>query len=385
MARVLIITGILPVPAIEHKKTENDILLVTEDEVVSRYTNVSFKYIFVFPFANRLLARVSTKWRSYYELGKKSDFNLRGRNLVLLPVFLLPRRVFFRDLLIKVSLYIHRKRIGREIQEYQPTVLHAQNSDSDAFIARELSRKYNIPYIITLRGLTDTPDRLVKLNLDKAKSLIAISSKQIIDGEKVCENNITFIPHGVKESFYAFKHDRKDISVPIRLITVSRLLKLKNIDLVIRGLKKVKYDYIFDIYGDGPEKESLEQLIKNLGLENKIHLQGFINNDDLPYKLREYNLFIMPSYPESLGRVYFEAMASGLPIIACKNTGVDGIVTQGQEGFLIDHRSESEIVETLEIIGRDPFILREMGNKAMELAQKFQWAKISQSYYDLYK
>lgn len=385
MARVLIITGILPVSAIEHKKTENDILLVTEDEIVSKYPNVSFKYIFVFPFANRLLAKVSTKWKSYYELGKKSGFNLKGRNLILLPALLFPKRVFFRDLLIKVSLYIHRKRIKKEIQEYQPTVLHAQNSDTDAFIARELSRKYNIPYIVTLRGLTNTPDRLVKLNLKKAKSLIAISSKQILDGKKVSENNITFIPHGVKESFYAYNLRRKAIISPIRLITVSRLLKLKNIDLVIRALEKIKYDYIFDIYGDGPERESLEQLIKKFGLENKIHLQGFINNEDLPSKLREYNLFIMPSYPESLGRVYFEAMASGLPVIASKNTGVDGIITQGREGFLIDHQSESQIVEIFELIGLNPNILNEMGDNAMLLSQKYQWKSISKIYYDLYK
>jgi len=92
----------------------------------------------------------------------------------------------------------------------------------------------------------------------------------------------------------------------------------------------------------------------------------------------------MPSYPESLGRVYFEAMASGLPVIASKNTGIDGIIRHGREGFLIDHQSESEILEILELIGKDPNILRAMGNNAMELAQKFHWNNISKSYYDLY-
>ncbi|WP_333621383.1 glycosyltransferase [Sphingobacterium multivorum] len=382
MNKILIITGILPVPTIEHKKTENDILFVAEDEIVSRYANCSFRYFFVFPFANIILAKLSTKWNSYYELGKKDFFNLRGRNLLLLPVILLPKRLFFRDWLINVSLYINRKKIDKVIREYQPTVLHAQNSDSDAYIAKRLSEKYNIPYIVTLRGLTDNPDRLVRSNLNKAKSLIAISSKQLLDGEKVSGNSIKFIPHGVKESF--FIHKKELIIDQLRLIIVCRLLKLKNIDLVIRALQKINYDYVFDIYGDGPEKEYLEQMIKNLGLENRIHLCGFINNVDLPAKLQEYNLFIMPSYPESLGRVYFEAMASGLPVIASKNTGIDGIIRHGREGFLIDHQSESEILEILELIGKDPNILRAMGNNAMELAQKFHWNNISKSYYDLY-
>lgn len=385
MVRVLIITGILPVSAIEHKKTENDILLVTEDEIISRYPDFSFRYIFVFPYANKILAKLSSKWKSYFELSKRNSFSLRGRSIVLLPVLLLPKRVFFRNVLIKISLYMHRKRIEKVIIDYKPTILHAQNADTDAFIARELSKRYNIPYIVTLRGLNYAPDSKIKINLSKANSLIAISSKQIFEGEKLVNKEIMFIPHGVKNSFYADNSKRKEINYPIRLITVSRLLKLKNIDLVIRSLENVKYDYIFDIYGEGTEKEYLAQLIKKLGLENKIHLRGFINNSDLSVKFQEYDLFVMPSFPESLGRVYFEAMASGLPVIASKNTGIDGIITNEVEGFLIDHRSEKEMTTVLNLITSNPDLLIRLGDNARRLAQRYRWENISKMYYDLYK
>ena len=72
--KILVITGILPVSAIEYKKTENDILLVTEDEIKKRHKNISFQYIFTFPYANKLLAIISLKWKTYYKLKKRSFF-----------------------------------------------------------------------------------------------------------------------------------------------------------------------------------------------------------------------------------------------------------------------------------------------------------------------
>lgn len=385
MVRVLIITGILPVSAIEHKKIENDILLVTEDEIISRYSSFSFKYIFVFPYANKILASLTSKWKSYFELSKKTTFTLRGRSLILLPILILPKRVFFRNILVRISLYVHRKRIDELIRDFRPTVLHAQNADTDAFIARKISEKYNIPFIVTLRGLNSNPDSKIKKNLIKANSLIAISSKQIIDGKKLTNKDIIFVPHGVKSSFYQNNLEREFSAYPIRFITVSRLLKLKNIDLVIRCLSEVKFDYIFDIFGEGAEYKNLENLIVKLGLEHKIRLRGFLENSVLPIKFQQYDLFVMPSYPESLGRVYFEAMASGLPVIASKNTGIDGIIKNGIEGFLINHQVENEMAKIFELIGNKPEILKKLGQNARELADDYKWENISKLYHDLYK
>src|SRR5690606_19966715 len=243
MAKVLIIAGILPVSAIEYKKTENDILLVTEDEIKSSHQNISFKYMFTFPYANKILSRISLKWKSYHELKKQESFELKGRNLFLFPIFLLPMKAFFRNVLTRLSVFLHRKRIEKLIKEFNPTVLHAQDADTGAYIARLLSKKYNIPYVITLRGLNRIIDNKVKANLVGAKSLVAISSRQIADGEKLVNKKITFIPHGVNEYFYNNKED-KEINKPIRLITVSRLLKLKNIDLVIKSLSTLQSDFI---------------------------------------------------------------------------------------------------------------------------------------------
>ena len=386
--KVLVVTGILPVTAIEYKKTENDILLVTEDEIKSRHKDVSFKYIFTFPNANKILSKVSSKWNSYYQLKQEKEFELKGRKLFVFPVFLLPKKVYFRNVLIRLSLFLYRKRIDKIVNNYQPTVLHAHNVDTSAYIVRLLSKKYSIPYIVTLRGLNRVKDEKVKKNLEGARDLIAISSRQIVECEMLVNKKVNFIPHGVGQHFFKNKENKK-INQPIRLVTVSRLLKLKNIDLVIKSLSSFEHDFIFDIYGDGTEKYNLSQLIKQHNLGDKVTIKGFINNQDLPSVLLKYDLFIMPSYPETLGRVYFEAMACGLPVIASKNTGIDGLIVDEREGFLLNSLNENEFTEVFHNI-LDGFIslkipYKKMSDNAKIYAEQYTWDKIVPKYLKLYE
>lgn len=385
--KILVITGILPVSAIEYKKTENDILLVTEDEIKKRHKNISFQYIFTFPYANKLLSIISLKWKTYYKLKKEEKFILKGRDLFLFPVFLLPKKVFFRNLLTRLSILFQQKKIDKLINDFRPTIIHAQDADNAAYIARILSHKYSIPYVVTLRSINRVSDNKVKKNLRDSKSLIAISSQQITEAKILTDKEITFIPHGVGEHF--FNQDAKKLSEPLRLVTVSRLLQLKNIDLVIKSLSTFQRNFIYDIYGEGNQKESLNKLILELGLANKIQLKGQISNQDLPIKFKEYDLFVMPSYPETLGRVYFEAMASGLPIVASKNTGVDGLIIDGKEGFLLNPLNEKDFTKSFQNIlldvANNPLSYDLMSKNAESFSKNFSWDNIVPKYIELYK
>lgn len=389
MNRALIITGILPVSQIEHKKNENDILIVAEDKIREKDPSISFKYIFIFPFANSFLARISPKWHSYYKLKKQSYFKLKDRKLSLFPVFLLPKKLFFRNFLVRLSMFKYKKRLETIINDFKPTIIHAQDVDTSAYIAKKMSKKYNIPYVLTLRGVGVISDNKIRRNINSADAIVAISQKQIIDGKKLTKKDIQFIPHGISDTFFSDTTQMEEKPFTLKLITVSRLIKLKNIDLVIRSLNKFKYYFILDIYGIGPEMENLRLLINNLGMEDKVNLKGYIPNTDLPKKLKEYNFFIMPSFPESLGRVYFEAMASSLPVIASRNTGIDGLISQGDEGFLINPLDEdnfsNELISLLEKIVANPSELEEMSKKARSFANDYAWDKIIPKYISLYR
>ncbi|WP_291371345.1 hypothetical protein, partial [Cyclobacterium sp.] len=84
MVKVLIITNILPISDIAKKRNENDIILKTEENLVERYPNVRFKYLYSLPYTNLFLSKLSTKWYSYFQIRKDKIYFLRNRKIYIL-------------------------------------------------------------------------------------------------------------------------------------------------------------------------------------------------------------------------------------------------------------------------------------------------------------
>jgi len=121
----------------------------------------------------------------------------------------------------------------------------------------------------------------------------------------------------------------------IKIITLSKLIKRKNIDKIITALNDVDFDFEYNIFGEGKEKNKLIQLIKGLKLENKIKIHSHINHNLIFSELDKHDIFILTSEKESFGVCYLEAMARGLITICTKNTGIDGIIENNKNGFII--------------------------------------------------
>lgn len=135
----------------------------------------------------------------------------------------------------------------------------------------------------------------------------------------------------------------------LKIITLSKLIKRKNIDLVISALSKVDFDFEYSIYGEGKEKNKLQRLIKKYNLEEKIKIYPHINHALIWQKLDENNVFILPSINETFGISYLEALARGLVVVGTKGTGIDGVIENNKNGYLINPKV-SEIKEILEKI-----------------------------------
>ncbi|WP_118195547.1 glycosyltransferase family 4 protein [Albibacterium indicum] len=380
--RILVITNILPISEIERKKNENDVILETEKKFKLYYPNIEFKYIFVTPYSNIILSVFSKRWLSYYKLRRGKTYSLADHTVHIYGLLMFPIKFSFRKLFYKLSYFFNRKMIARVIKDFEPSVIHAQNVDEDVSLARYIFKEYGIPYIVTLRSI-QRKDSVVKTNLVGPSSYIAISFMQ----KKIANSfgiDPVFIPHGIPDSFFSTieSHEKRDTR--IRIISVCRLLKLKNLDMVIKALATVNYDYTYHIYGDGPEKQNLERLITRFDLSNKVTLHGFVPNRELPGILSNMDLFVMPSFPETLGRVYLEAMACGLPIIGVKNTGIDGIVENGKHGFLVDIDDERSLERVLTKVFDNPDQLREMSVNARKLVEAFRWEIIIEKLHNVY-
>lgn len=127
------------------------------------------------------------------------------------------------------------------------------------------------------------------------------------------------------------------------LLSLSRVAKEKSIDELIKAMPTVLNAHGYTrlvIAGDGPAKEELEQLTKQLGLEECVTFVGEVPHDEVCDYYQMADLYINASQTETQGLTFLEALANGLPVIAKKNDYLTSIIQHKALGHLYDHISE---------------------------------------------
>lgn len=126
----------------------------------------------------------------------------------------------------------------------------------------------------------------------------------------------------------------KEVSVPINMVYVGRLVKLKGIDMLIKALSELKdrYEFRLIIVGDGTERLELEELVKTCGLQKKVSFVGYSLD---PYKYYCSSvIFVYPSQTEIFGISIVEAMAFKNICVANAVGGIPELITDNQNGYL---------------------------------------------------
>ena len=121
----------------------------------------------------------------------------------------------------------------------------------------------------------------------------------------------------------------------LQLSTSASLIKRKNIDIIIKALSMFSYDFRLTIMGDGREKNKLERLVHKYGLSKKITFTGKLKRSEVISNLEKSDIFILLSDNETYGLSYLEAMVTGNIVIGKQNDGIEGLLQNGQNAFLI--------------------------------------------------
>lgn len=184
-----------------------------------------------------------------------------------------------------------------------------------------------------------------------------ISARSVVLSNRIKElspfaENKTFIaPSGVKQEiiepqeFFDEKASRK--SSPFVITTVAKLIKRKNIDIIIKAVARTNIkDIVLKIIGDGEQANYLKKLVEIYNLQDKVVFEGHLPNDEVLLQLRDSDLFTLVSDHETFGMAYLEAAARANIIIATKNDGIDGIIKDGINGFTCN----PEVVELTNLI-----------------------------------
>lgn len=164
-----------------------------------------------------------------------------------------------------------------------------------------------------------------------------------------------------------FKPMRELEERDIRFLMVGRLNEQKNVINTLRAFSRLKVG--IDIYGDGSLKEDIEQVINKLGID--AVLKGKIPNADLPVVYNKYRFFILTSVYEGMPKSLLEAMACGCICLGTDVEGINEIIVDNYNGFVIPGTSEEEIFCRIKEVydNQDMILLKNISERAVQYVQ----------------
>lgn len=165
-----------------------------------------------------------------------------------------------------------------------------------------------------------------------------------------------------------------------KIITVGNLTPEKGFRYLIDAvaiLETEGHKIQLFIFGNGDEKPDLVARINRLGLEKKITLAGSLENRLLCNLYRHFDLFVLPSYSESFGIVYLEAMNAGIPVVAVVGQGIHGLFEDGAEALFAQPQDLDDLVNKIRIIMKDNDLAEKMSSRAQQkVKQEFTMSKL---------
>ena len=136
------------------------------------------------------------------------------------------------------------------------------------------------------------------------------------------------------------------------------------------ALKRDGFRFHLVIAGDGLEAERLQRLGRD-ALRDTVHFAGNIPPEEMPDFYSAGEIFAFPGIRESLGMVFLEAQACGLPVVAFDNGGIPEVVARDRTGFLVPPFDQESFVRQLRILIENTDLRRQMGDAARQYVRRF--------------
>ncbi|MDE6011269.1 MAG: glycosyltransferase family 4 protein [Prevotella sp.] len=215
-------------------------------------------------------------------------------------------------------------------------------------------------------------------NLKKLDKMVVLSEEDRKSWTEI--NNVEVIPNPLP-----FKPERTSNLNNKNVIAVGRYVHEKGFDMLLRSWKIVYEhhpDWQLTIYGMG-DKECYIKQAETLGIKNACIFNGAVK--DIPNKYAESSIYALSSRFEGFGMVIIEAMSCGLPVVSfdCPY-GPKHIITNGKDGFLVDNGDTTQLAERICFLIENPEVRKEMGQRAVETARKYDIEEIGKRWEALF-
>lgn len=202
----------------------------------------------------------------------------------------------------------------------------------------------------------------------------------------VSRQRLRVIPNGIPEPTGEASRDARDQTDGPTLLCVGRLIRKKNVQLLIEAVAQLRGSFPrfrLLVAGEGPMRESLERQVATLGLEGAVKFLGFV--DDVASLLRQCDCFVLPSATEGMPISVLEAMSHGVPIVATRVGSIPAIAREEKEAVLVAPGDVAALATALERVLRNSELRRSLGDSARDrFVTEFTAARMAERYHHLY-
>ena len=194
--------------------------------------------------------------------------------------------------------------------------------------------------------------------------------KNIVSGWIGGSDKVEVIYNGIDLKSRQIIAERPKNFISKRIISAGRLVPWKGFATLIKIMKNLP-EWQLVIAGDGPMKNDLEILIKELNLENRVKLIGALPRERLMSELKMSDLFVLNTSFESFSFQTVEAMHLGVPVITTNIGNLKEIVEDGREGILVRPNDEDQILSAIRKIDGDKKFRESIIQNAKVKSEKF--------------
>lgn len=249
------------------------------------------------------------------------------------------------------------------VDEEKPALIHG-HFGLDSYRLIGLKNAYDLPLIVNFYGYDVL--RLPKefgwkrryRKLAREGDLFFVGSKDMkenVNDLGFPKDKIRILKLGIDLSKIRFQ--KRKAAAGRNLMMVGRMVEKKGFKYAIQAIKILKDQgetFFLDLYGDGKLRNDLENIVKELNLEDQIAFHGQVKNEVVFEELYSHDLLLVPSVQakdgdrEGIPQTTVEGMATGIPVIASDHAGLPELVIHNKTGLQVPERDPKALSEAIE-------------------------------------
>lgn len=314
-----------------------------------------------------------------------------------MQLLLLPIRPFETSYNFLFALY----QIRRLLKQIRPRLLVTFTLETTvpAYFVRLLDSPHTIPWIISEDS--NTPEAIMAsipkhwiyrrvLSIfsriyRKAEYVIAVSNvvRRSIENHYGVSSAKVSVVHNPLDPKFRLENSANPVNGDY-LLSVGRLVKVKQLDLLLKAFAQVKVVYgsrlKLIILGEGPEKKNLILLARKINIESDIVFKGFTSNPG--QYMRHAKALLVTSRQEGFSNVVIEAMSVGCPVISTRSGGPEDIITHDNNGVLVNQDPHQIAQATIALLN-NPQKRRQLIKAGRRDADQYLPDRVCKQFYDV--